>query len=117
MAKMYTIVTGLPMTSDEIVLSGERISNLAKIYNLREGLVRKDDHVPIRVMKDPIQSGVAKGQVVTQKDLDILLDGYYEARGWDSEGIPSKKKIDELGLSEYYKYLEELAPKKESKKK
>jgi aldehyde:ferredoxin oxidoreductase len=117
MAKMYTLVTGLPMTADEIELSGERISNLAKIYNLREGLGRKDDHVPIRVMKDPIQSGVAKGQVVTQKDLDILLDGYYDARGWDSEGIPTKKKIDELGLSEYYKYLEELAPKKTSKKK
>jgi aldehyde:ferredoxin oxidoreductase len=112
MAKMYQIATGIPMTGDQIHLSGQRISNLAKIYNLREGLGRADDHLPIRVMKDPIQSGIAKGQVVTQEDLDILLDGYYEARGWDKEGIPSKAKIDELGLSEYYKYLEELKPKK-----
>ena len=111
MAKMYQIATGIPMTGDQIHLSGQRISNLAKIYNLREGLGRSADHLPIRVMKDPIQSGVAKGQVVTQEDLDILLDGYYEARGWDKEGIPSKKKIDELGLSEYYKYLEELKKK------
>ncbi|MGD2072100.1 MAG: aldehyde ferredoxin oxidoreductase C-terminal domain-containing protein, partial [Candidatus Thorarchaeota archaeon] len=117
MAKMYQISTGIPMTGDQIHLSGQRISNLAKIYNLREGLGRAADHVPIRVMKDPIKSGVAKGQVVTQEDLDILLDGYYEARGWDKEGIPSKKKIDELGLSEYYKYLEELKPKKKKKKK
>jgi aldehyde:ferredoxin oxidoreductase len=117
MARMYTIVTGLPMTADEIVLAGERISNLAKIYNLREGLGRESDHVPIRVMNDPIQSGVAKGQVVSQEDLDILLDGYYEARGWDNEGIPTKKKIDQLGLGEYYKYLKNLTSKKASKKK
>ncbi len=119
MAQMYTYVTGLPMTGKKIRQAGERISNLARIYNIREGLGRADDNLPIRCMKDPIKSGVAKGSLVTQKDLDILLDGYYEARGWTNKGVPTKAKIDELGLSEYYQYLKGLAktPKAEKAEK
>jgi aldehyde:ferredoxin oxidoreductase len=67
-------------------------------------------------MKDPIKSGVAKGSLVTQKDLDILLDGYYEARGWTNKGVPTKAKIDELGLSEYHQYLKGLAKTPKSEK-
>jgi len=119
MAQMYTYVTGLPMTGKKIRQAGERISNLARIYNIREGLGRADDNLPIRCMKDPIKSGVAKGSLVTQKDLDILLDGYYEARGWTNKGVPTKAKIDELGLSEYYQYFKGLAktPKAEKAEK
>ncbi|UCD73474.1 MAG: hypothetical protein JSW01_02185, partial [Candidatus Bathyarchaeota archaeon] len=91
-------------------------SNLARIYNIREGLGRADDTVPIRCMKDPIQSGVAKGSVVTQKDLDILLDDYYKTRGWDKEGIPTKEKLKELGLSSYNKYVDKMRKKSESSK-
>ncbi len=108
MAEMYTLVTGIPITGEEIHLAGQRISNLAKIYNLRESLGRADDHVPIRCMKDPIKSGVAKGSVITKKELDILLDDYYETRGWDNEGIPTKEKLKELGLNSYEKYVAKM---------
>ena len=100
-AKVYSLVTGIPMTGDELHKAGERISNLARLYNIREGLTRKDDNLPPRVMKDPIPSGISKGSYVSQEDLDILLDGYYEARGWTKEGVPTKVKINELGLEEY----------------
>lgn len=111
MAKAYSLVTGIPMTGKDLRVVGERISNLARIYNLREGLGRAADTVPIRCMKDPIKSGVAKGSVVTQDDLDILLDDYYEARGWTQEGIPTKEKLGELGLDSYSQYASEIVGK------
>jgi len=81
-AKIYTLVTGIPMTGEEMRLAGERMSNLARLYNIREGLTRKDDTLPPRIMKDPIPRGVAKGSYVHPEELDTLLDGYYGARGW-----------------------------------
>ena len=100
-AKLYNIVTGIPMTGNELKLAGERINNLARLYNIREGLTRKDDTLPPRVMKDPIPSGVSKGSYVSEEELNILLDGYYQARGWTKDGVPKKAKISELGLDEY----------------
>jgi len=100
-AKVYSLVTGIPMTGAELLKAGERMSNLARLYNVREGLTRKGDTLPPRIMKDPIPSGVAKGSYVNQEDLDILLDGYYEARGWTKEGVPKKEKLKELGLEAY----------------
>ncbi len=104
-AKIYTQVTGIPYTGEEMRRTGERINNLARIYNIREGLTRADDTVPPRVMNDPIPSGVSKGSRVTQEDLNILLDGYYEARGWTPEGVPKSEKLKELGLEGYESIL------------
>ena len=104
-AKIYTLVTGIPYTGEEMRKTGERINNLARIYNIREGLTRADDTVPPRVMNDPIPSGISKGSRVTQEDLNILLDGYYEARGWTPEGIPKSEKLKELDLEGYESIL------------
>jgi len=109
-AKIYTLVTGIPMTGEEMRLAGERMSNLARLYNIREGLTRKDDTLPPRIMKDPIPRGVAKGSYVHPEELDTLLDGYYEARGWTKEGVPTKAKIEELGLGEYAEIAEKEEP-------
>jgi aldehyde:ferredoxin oxidoreductase len=119
-AKMYSLAIGIPMTAEDMRQCGERISNLGKIYNLREGIGREKDTLPIRCMTDPIKSGIAKGSLVTQDELDLLLDDYYETRGWSSEGIPSDSKLKELGLGEYAKHLKDLkksASKEKSSKK
>ena len=105
-AKIYSLVTGIPMKGNELQMAGERMSNLARLYNIREGLTRKNDNLPPRVMKLPIPDGVAKGSLVTQEDLDILLDGYYEARGWTEEGVPKQEKLNKLGLEAYGSIIE-----------
>ena len=82
MAKLYNLVTGEAMTAEELKVAGERINTLAKLINTREGLGRKDDTLPWKVMNQPItDDGPAKGAVVTQDELDLMLDDYYQARG------------------------------------
>ncbi len=107
MAKLYNLVTGVDMTAEELSVVGERINTLAKIINVREGLSRKDDTLPWKVMHQPItDDGPAKGAVVTQDELDLLLDDYYHARGWNVDGVPTKAKLKELDMQNYQNILE-----------
>ncbi len=91
------------MTPKKLQKAGERIYNLEKAYNVREGWTKKDDYPPPRVMKDPIPDGVAKGSLVTKKEFELMLNAYFEARGWKSDGAPTKEKLIELGLKEVAK--------------
>jgi aldehyde:ferredoxin oxidoreductase len=101
MSRLYSVVTGSEMTPDELKLAGERINNIGRLFNIREGLGRKDDTLPYKVMHLPIpDEGPSKGAFVTQEELDLLLDDYYEARGWTREGIPSAEKLKELGMDD-----------------
>jgi aldehyde:ferredoxin oxidoreductase len=106
-AKIYSIVTGFEVTPQEMGLAGERIQTLAKLINLREGFSRKDDTLPWKVMNKPVpDDGPTKGAVITKEELELLLDDYYEARGWTKQGIPTKAKLTELGLEKYAKLIE-----------
>lgn len=75
--------------------TGERIFNLQRAYNIREGLTRADDTLPIRFLEEPMPEGPAKGHIV---DLEPLLDAYYTNRGWNNDGIPTPAKLQELAL-------------------
>jgi len=101
LAKYYTLVTGIEMTPEELELTGERINNLGRLFNIREGLTRKDDHLPPKVMSTPIPDDtVSKGSFITQEELDLMLDDYYATRGWTKEGVPTLEKLKELGLED-----------------
>jgi len=98
-AAFMEAVTGLAFTPEEVTRVGERVNNLARAFNLREGFKRADDTLPERLMTEPLQSGASKGQLISRKDLDAMLDEYYTVREWDANtGIPSKKKLKELNL-------------------
>jgi len=88
-------VTGIPYSDDELMKAGERIWNMERLFNLKAGLTRKDDTLPTRLFKEPIPSGPSKGEVC---QLDRMLPEYYQLRGWDEEGRPTKEKLEELGL-------------------
>jgi aldehyde:ferredoxin oxidoreductase len=99
MAKLYSLVTGFDMTGEELKRCGERINTVARLINIRDGLGRKDDTLPWKVMNEPIpDEGPVQGAVVTQEELDLLLDDYYSSRGWTLEGVPTVAKLKELGM-------------------
>ncbi|MFH1640003.1 MAG: aldehyde ferredoxin oxidoreductase family protein [Chloroflexota bacterium] len=74
---------------------GERIFNLERMFNVRNGFSRKDDTMPERITQESMPNGTAAGQMFEE---ETLLDDYYKARGWDANGIPKKAKLTELGL-------------------
>jgi len=101
LAKYYTLVTGIEMTPEELERTGERINNLGRLFNIREGFTRKDDHLPPKIMSTPIPDDtVSKGSYITQEELDLMLDDYYATRGWTKEGVPTLEKLKELGLED-----------------
>jgi aldehyde:ferredoxin oxidoreductase len=100
LAEFYKLVTGFKVNSEELRKAGERITNLKKIFNLREGWKRKDDNLPPRI-GNPLPSGPMEGSRITKKEIESFLNSYYKARGWDEKtGIPTPKKLKELGLME-----------------
>lgn len=96
-ARLLAAVIGEPFQPDEVILTGERIVNLERLYNLREGFTRKDDTLPKRLLEEPVKSGPAKGRIV---NLEPMLDEYYQFRGWDQNGVPRARKLAQLGLEE-----------------
>jgi aldehyde:ferredoxin oxidoreductase len=101
LAALYSAVTGLEMTAEELQKAGERINNLGRLFNIREGLTRKDDTLPWKVMNVPIpDEGIAKGSFVSQADLDLLLDDYYEVRGWTKDGVPTVETLTKIGMED-----------------
>lgn len=99
-AKIYTTVTGIEMTVDDLKKAGERIINIKKAFNVREGWTRNDDNLPPRVLKDPIPDGLSKGAYVKPEELDMMLDDYYDVRGWTKNGLQTKSKLGSLGLED-----------------
>jgi aldehyde:ferredoxin oxidoreductase len=97
-AKLLSAATGVKDFADPDYLwrVGERITNLERMFNVREGFGRKDDVFPKRLTDEPMPAGPSAGQVF---EIEPLLKSYYKARGWDAKtGIPTKAKLDELGL-------------------
>lgn len=98
LAELYSAVTGWPTKGKELMRKGERIYNIERMFNVREGITRKDDTLPSK-MFNPIQSGPTKGRYNSHEELDTMLDEYYMLRGWSRKtGKPSKKKLNELGI-------------------
>ncbi len=94
-ARWVELVTGWEMDQQELLLVGERIFNLKRMYNLRLGITRKDDWLPSRFLVHPRPQGRAKGVL---PHLGRMLQEYYSLRGWSEEGIPGREKLEELGL-------------------
>lgn len=97
-AAFLRAVTGLDYTPEDIERTGERIWNLVRLYNLREGITRKDDDLPYRIREEPLRDEPVAGRKLSRADLDFMLDDYYRQRGWDQNGVPTVAKLTELGL-------------------
>ena len=82
-------------TVTDLELVGERISTLARLFNIREGFTREADTLPARNLYQPMSAGPAAGHIV---ELEPMLDEYYRLMGWDTQGVPTQERLDELEL-------------------
>lgn len=96
--RMVVAATGLQYeSSKDLELLGERVYNLTRMFNTREGLSRDDDRLPRRLLEVPLEEGAAKGRVVKLGDM---LPEYYSLRGWDADGVPTQERLQRLNLSQ-----------------
>ena len=97
---MLAAVTGIEEFCDAKFLSvmGERIFNLERAFIIRQGTIGKDDALPKRVTTErlPIHGIPGEGQVIGR--FPEFLQAYYAMRGWDSNGIPTKERLEALSL-------------------
>jgi len=101
-ATFYTLVTGKTKKLPELIETGTRIFNLQRMFNIACGISKKDDTLPQRLLEEPLNEGACKGQVVK---LEPMLKEYYQYRGWDENGYPTKEILEKLGLLAYSKLL------------
>ncbi|MBZ4653619.1 MAG: Aldehyde ferredoxin oxidoreductase [Peptococcaceae bacterium] len=98
-------VCGFGFDLAELQEVADRIWNLERCFNVREGLSRKDDVLPERFMTEPIPEGPSQGMYTPKEELDGMLDKYYALVGWDQNGIPKKETVQALGLDEIVQNL------------
>lgn len=99
MAEMLSALLGRAVTTGELELAGERIFNLTRLFNLREGFSGRDDALPRRVYSDPLPSGATAGKTLPEGEFKRMLAEYYSLRGWDADGRPAAEKLRALGLA------------------
>ncbi len=97
-ADLLHAATGWAFTGSEVRTIGERIVNLERLFNAREGISRKDDSLPARFLRVRLPAGNPSAGAVVE--LEPMLDESYRARGWDvTTGLPTEQKVRELGLA------------------
>ncbi len=96
-ARVLTAISGIQFSTGELIRVGERVYNLERLYNNRQGFTRADDTLPPRLLNEPSPAGPSKGWV---SHLEPMLEEYYRSRGWDQNGVPKPRKLEELGLTE-----------------
>ncbi|MFH0896459.1 MAG: aldehyde ferredoxin oxidoreductase family protein [Candidatus Bathyarchaeota archaeon] len=97
-------VTGWDTSLLEISTVGERAINLTRIFNVREGFTAADDTLPPRFYR-PHTSGALSKNAVDEKGLHEAVKTYYRMMGWDTEGVPSREKLEELDIAWAHDHL------------
>ena len=90
--------TGICLQPHDFELLGERIWNVTRLFNLREGIDPKEDTLPRRFVKEALPDGPAKGHRISEEDMIFMLKDYYQTRGWSKSGIPTEATLRRLGL-------------------
>lgn len=100
-AEVLSKVTGWDYTGAELKRAGERIHNLKKLFNIREGWSSDDDWLPERLLSEALPTGVGAGVRLSPDELRQMIRSYYQARGWDDQGYIPESRLVELKLPSY----------------
>ena len=97
-ADFWRAAQGYDVTPEEVVRVGERLTNVARAWNIRAGFTRADDTLPDRLLMEPLKTGASQGHRLSPEDRDFMLNEYYSLRGWDARGVPTPERLKALGL-------------------
>ena len=95
-AALLNAATGTDYTAEELLVAGDRIYNIERMFNKAAGMLPEDDHLPKRLIEEPISDGPSKGQI---SQIKLTLPQYYEARGW-VDAFPTDETLKKLSLEE-----------------
>lgn len=96
LARVIASLFGESWSVDDLKEVGLRIMCQERLFNMREGITRKDDSLPARLLNEPKPDGPTKGAVVP---LEELKDDYYQAMGWDLlTGNPTDALLEKLKI-------------------
>jgi aldehyde:ferredoxin oxidoreductase len=106
-ANLIQFATGLRLSTDDLMMIGERIYTLERMFNIREGFSRKDDTLPERYFKEPTPVGlpIVRGKKIDRGKFERMLDEYYRLHGWDQEGNPTPEALQRLDLDKEPSHL------------
>ncbi|MFX1592371.1 MAG: aldehyde ferredoxin oxidoreductase C-terminal domain-containing protein, partial [Promethearchaeota archaeon] len=97
LTELVKAVTGWNTSIWELMKAGERISTMARVFNIREGLTETDDWLPDRFF-EPHTSGALSETAIHPDKLKSAINTYYKMMGWDEKGIPTEAKLGELEI-------------------
>ena len=90
--------TGWDVGVDDLLDWGERAVNLARVFNVREGFTRADDHLPGR-LHDPLEGGPLTGRSIDREAFEAAITRLFELKGWDpATGVPTAERLRALDL-------------------
>lgn len=91
----------------DLMKTGERITVMARIFNLREGFTKADDWLPERFFS-PKRDGVLSKTSLDAESLRNAIELCYEMICWDKRGIPTRAKLEELGIGWTYEHVSNM---------
>jgi aldehyde:ferredoxin oxidoreductase len=97
-AGLLSVVTGWDLTGSELRRTARRIVLAKRLFNLREGWQPADDWLPERLLSEPLELVSGRVAALTPDRLRSMIDGYYVARGLDSQGRPDPDVLADLHL-------------------
>jgi aldehyde:ferredoxin oxidoreductase len=98
MAEVLNLITGENYTAEELIVIGERVVNIARAFNIREGFTSAHDTLPGRIFNDALKSGTTEGKKIPKEDFDRMLAEFYQLRGWEKDGTIGGQKAAVLEL-------------------
>ena len=95
-SEILAAVTGWDIDAEELEACGERINNLKKMFNMREGWLREDDTLPNRVLSESLEDGNS----LSEDELNLMIKSYYKARHWNEDGTIPFETLKRLNLEQ-----------------
>jgi aldehyde:ferredoxin oxidoreductase len=99
-AELLRLATGWDVTADELHTTARRIITAKKLFNIREGWTSAEDTLPPRFLHEALPTGVAAGATLPRERLQEMIQAYYTAREWESDGRISPTVVQQVCLDD-----------------